>query len=351
MTESVANAAEAQAQVDVAPPREEAVVGAVQQVPQPARTGKKKNKGKRPGGPGASRPALSFAGIEGQSAPPRPKQRPSDQGRKSPDGMSKHAARAKAMLEWTPPTSHPADIMTVTLNSEYMRRLFLREFGRAHISLFNIFETIPKRLRIKHLDDAYGKHFDALETAINGELDQLTEKIRNDIQKAQRVLQTQNVTAVAHYSGEGPLEASLPRLTPQIGMLLEILPLVDTFAAHVDALWVNRFLTSRQRHRTIDEYRNTLARLIRKYMLLYQTMSRFLREDELESLGAAFSSATSVVASVEMDLDDDSSVMLSAEDEALASGMLKVTQLDEHGNPVDVPAAADAAASDMATAG
>lgn len=340
MTESVANAAEVQAQVDVAPPREEAVAGAVQQVPQPARTGKKKNKGKRPGGPGASRPALSFAGIEGQSAPPRPKQRPSDQGRKSPDGVSMHAARAKAMLEWMPPTSHPADVMTVTLNSEYTRRLFLREFGRAHISLFNIFETIPKRLRIKHLDGAYGKHFDALETSINDELDQLADKINNDILKAQRVLKAQEMSSVAHYSGDGPLEASLPRLTPQIGMLLELLPLVDTFAAHVDALWVNRFLSSRQRHKTIDEYRALITRLIRKYMLLYKAMSRFIREDELESLGAAFSSATSAaVASVDADSDGDSGVVLSDEDEALASGMVKVTQLDEHGNAVEVPAA------------
>ncbi len=348
MTESVANAAEAQAQVDVAPPREEAVVGAVQQVPQPARTGRKKNKGKRPGGPGANRPALTFAGIEGQSAPPRPKQRPSDQGRKSPDGMSKHAARAKAMLEWMPPTSHPADVMTVTLNSEYTRRLFLREFGRAHISLFNIFETIPKRLRIKHLDSAYGKHFDALETSINDELDQLSDKIGNDIQKAQRVLEAQNMTAVAHYSGDGPLEASLPRLTPQICMLLETLPLIDTFAAHVDALWVNRFLSSRQRHRTIDEYRSAVSRLIRKYMLLYQTMSRFLREDELESLGAAFSSATSALAGVEMDSDDVSGIKLSDEDEALASGMVKVTQLDEHGNPIEAPVATDATSEAVA---
>lgn len=260
------------------------------------------------------KPMMSFKDGDG-TKPPKARKRPADQGRARPDGTpSRREASRRAMLEWLPSASHPADPVTVHLRTEYTKRLFLDHFGRAQISLYNLVCLLPIKMREAGISVEKRDAFtDLLEIKLGDKLDDLESRLRKDIARSEHMLNNAGASAVSRYSGEGDLEATLGSLTPSIVSLLNLLPLLDTFISCVDGLWINRFLRNRQREETINNYRNEIAQLIRHYMHMYHESKRLLGDGTGNEMATVF-----------IDAERDK---LSPEDEELATSILKVSDV------------------------
>lgn len=312
MTEQVADTegASATAQTEVASGTPSSTPEIIKLPPgQPPKRRKQKRKDPRQQD---RRPAMSFKDLESSDRAAKPRKRPADQGRVREDGTpSRREASRQAMLEWMPNATHPAPLVTVHLRTEYTKRLFLDHFGRAQISLYNLVFLLRIKMREAGIADNKVNDFtDMLEDRMSQQLDDLAERMANDVKKARRMLINNQATEVSRYSGGGDLEATLPALTPNIESLLNLLPVFDEFIGCVDGLWINRFLRTRQREETINSYRNEFAKLIRHYMHMYHESKRLLGEGKHGEMASIFQHG---------ERDE-----LSAEDESLVASIMKV---------------------------
>ena len=209
-------------------------------------------------------------------------QRPGDQGRKGADGESpsnRQIARDN-MLNFKPIASHPADLHTVTLVTEYTQKLYFDHCGRAQISLYNLMHYLPIRMRILGLHDERGEDFlDKLEERLDARIEDIATRMKADLARAKTVLANNQLTAVATYS-QPPKDCSLAKYTPQIVRLLSLLVLFDQYIAAIDGLYTNGYLRRRGRAEAINKYRNEIATMIRFFMRLYNDSKELLKQGE-----------------------------------------------------------------------
>lgn len=228
---------------------------------------RRKSSKRRTNQPRDRRPAMTFDDASGQ---PRQRQRPGDQSRK-PDGGST-SARAQArenMIGFMPRVSVPADMCEAVVRSETSHRLFVGHYGRAQVSLYNLFEWLPIRLRqVGFSEDESLEIVGLLEELVNRNLVGLHERLDAELERIKKVATDQAVRKPVNWTKE-PISLQLPQLTPQIALLMDALPKFDEICAFYYGLWLAGGSSVKQREKAINHYRNDMAREIRVIMRLY----------------------------------------------------------------------------------
>ena len=233
--------------------------------PAPARSGTKQRKKARANQPRDRRPAMKF-----DSGSERPRQRPADQGRKNPDGSPSARAQARqALVDFTPRVSVPNDRGGTTIRSETAHRLFLGHYGRAQVSLYNLFYYLPIRLRQVGFDSDHALDVvDKIEGFVNANLAALHLRLDEELERIKKVASDNAVSKPVNWTRE-PIEVSLPVYSPQSTRLMDALPKFDEICAYYYGLWLAGESSVKQRETAINNYRNDIAREIRVLMKLY----------------------------------------------------------------------------------
>lgn len=229
---------------------------------------KKKNAGKHPRQQQDRRPPIDL-GLT-----PRPRQRPSDQGRRIPGVKTSREISREKSLEFLPIATHPAERVSVKAQTEYTKKLYLDHYGRAQISLYNLMVFLPIQMRQHGIPDEKVWAFqDALHLQMLERIRNVAKRISSETARAKKLASDNSVTAIRIYSKDA-LDASLPKLTTHIGALLNLLPVFDQYVALVDALLIEGYFLPSQRDRSVNGFRNEIVMLIRQFMHLYHESKR-----------------------------------------------------------------------------
>lgn len=276
-----------------------------------ARNGtKRKTTKRRPNQPRDRRPVMSFE----DASQSRQRQRPNEQGRKPEPGMTSGRAQAREnMIAFMPRVSVPADQCEAVVRSETSHRLFVGHYGRAQVSLYNLFEYLPIRLRqVGFSEDSSLEVVGSIEELVNRNLLALHGRLDAELERIKKVANDQAVRKPINWTKE-PIALQLPQLTPQIGLLMDALPKFDEICAYYYGLWLAGGSSVKQREKAINHYRNDIAREIRVLMRLYHDSKEYANKRDPSMLSKILTAPVS---------DADLPVALDPEDEAQAQAQV-----------------------------
>lgn len=242
-----------------------------QPLPTSSPTKQKNSQRRRPNG-ASTAPAIDLGPI-----PKKERKRPADQGRKPNDGtLSRNQQRNQESLNFIPRVSHPADMVEITLKSEYALRLFAQHYGRAQVSLYNVTSVLPVLMRQNgYSADSVLDVMEQLETLLNSRIDELRDKIDVELRRLKKLSDSNAAPPTETYS-RPPQTIAVAGLSPQILEMLNVLQQFDLMVSYVHGLWVGRAFTIRQRETSINGFRNEIAVLIRSFMRIYQSARQIL---------------------------------------------------------------------------
>ena len=275
-------------------------------------------------GPANRAPAMKF---DGDGAAGRKK--PSEQGRKAPDGAP--SARAKAredLLGFTPIASVPHDQSTATVVTEHAYGLFKRHYGRASVTLYNLFSYLPILLRQNGFSEEESLEIvGSLEVHINANLKKLTGVLESSVGEIRQKANEAGVARPGQWTRPArPL--NLPIYAPQSVDFMQALTLFDELAAFHIGLWLARETSVKTRETNINFYRNLIAVEIRKLIRLYQGAKEYSQKRDLSQFVKLMGPVS------EADLPE----MLSPEEEEQAAKLVALAESDAQRSPVEAMA-------------
>jgi len=277
---------------------------------------KKKTRGNQPRD---RRPAMKFD----NDGPQRPRQRPADQGRKPSDGTQSGRAQAREdLVNFVPRVSVPSDHSSTTVRSETAHRLFVGHFGRAQVSLYNLFEYLPIRLRQVGFDADHALNVVAsIEELVNANFKALHVRLDGELTRIRKVASDNAVSKPVNWTKE-PIKVSLPQLTPQISVLIAALSKFDEICAYYYGIWLAGESSVRQRETAINNYRNDIAREIRVLMKLYHDSKDYADKRDPTVLTKMLSASNDADLPTALDAEDEQkaqSAVGGAEEQAAAA--------------------------------